>query len=106
MGEFFIEPINGTTTTSKDNQSTIAYSHNALLSETTKHIGMKWYENKMGYNNTSKHDRLLSNGHYLLSQFGQICNLKLFTTMLELTGGGLGPLWCAYHKTHWAWARP
>jgi hypothetical protein len=43
MGEIFNEPITGTTTIWEDNQSAIAYSHNALVSEKTKHIGMKWH---------------------------------------------------------------
>jgi hypothetical protein len=41
MEEIFSESINGTTTINKDNQKGIAYSQNALLSEKTKHIGMK-----------------------------------------------------------------
>jgi hypothetical protein len=43
MGEIFDEPISGTTTTWEDNQSTIAYSHSALVSEKTKHIELKWH---------------------------------------------------------------
>jgi KUP system potassium uptake protein len=42
MGEIFNAPITKTTTIWEDNQSAIAYSHNALVSEKTKHIGMKW----------------------------------------------------------------
>jgi hypothetical protein len=40
--EIFDEPINGTTTIWEDNQSTIVYSQNALGSEKTKHIDLKW----------------------------------------------------------------
>jgi hypothetical protein len=43
MGEIFNAPITETTTIWEDNQSTIAYSHNALVSEKTKHIGLKWH---------------------------------------------------------------
>jgi hypothetical protein len=43
MGEIFNAPITGTTTIWADNQSAIAYSQNALASEKTKHIGMKWH---------------------------------------------------------------
>jgi KUP system potassium uptake protein len=43
MWEIFNGPITETTTISKDNQSTIAYSQNALVREKTKHIGMKWH---------------------------------------------------------------
>jgi hypothetical protein len=43
MGEIFIAPINETTTIWEDNQSAIAYSQNALVSEKTKHIGLKWH---------------------------------------------------------------
>jgi hypothetical protein len=43
MGEILNAPITGTTTTWEDNQSAIAYYHNALVSETTKRIGMKWH---------------------------------------------------------------
>jgi hypothetical protein len=43
MGEIFNEHITVTTTIWEDNQSAIAYSHNALVSEKTKHIGPKWY---------------------------------------------------------------
>jgi hypothetical protein len=42
-GEIFNAPITETTTIWEDNQSAIAYSHNALVSEKTKHIGMKWH---------------------------------------------------------------
>jgi hypothetical protein len=41
MGELFNAPITETTTIWEDNQSAIAYSQNALVSEKTKHIGMK-----------------------------------------------------------------
>jgi hypothetical protein len=43
MGEIFDEPIDETTTIWEDNQSAIAYSHNALVSEKTKHIDLKWH---------------------------------------------------------------
>jgi hypothetical protein len=43
MREIFNAPITETTTIWEDNQSAIAYSHNALVSEKTKHIGLKWH---------------------------------------------------------------
>jgi KUP system potassium uptake protein len=43
MGEIFNAPITETTTIWEDNQSAIAYSQNALVSEKTKHIGPKWH---------------------------------------------------------------
>jgi hypothetical protein len=43
MGEIFNDTITGATTIWKDNQSAIAYSQNALVSEKTKHIGLKWH---------------------------------------------------------------
>jgi hypothetical protein len=43
MGEIFNAPITETTTIWEDNQSAIAYSHNALVSEKTIHIGLKWH---------------------------------------------------------------
>jgi hypothetical protein len=43
MGEIFNAPITKTTNICEDNQSAIAYSQNALVSEKTKHIGMKWH---------------------------------------------------------------
>jgi hypothetical protein len=43
IGEIFDEPINGTTTIWEDNQSAIAYSQNALVSEKNKHIDLKWH---------------------------------------------------------------
>jgi hypothetical protein len=43
MGEIFNAPITETTTIWENNQSAIAYSQNALVSEKTKHIGMKWH---------------------------------------------------------------
>jgi hypothetical protein len=43
MGEIVNAPITGTTTIWEDNQSAIAYSHDALVSEKTKHNGMKWH---------------------------------------------------------------
>jgi hypothetical protein len=43
MGEFFNEFFTETTTIKEDNQSAIAYSMNALVSEKTKHIGLKWH---------------------------------------------------------------
>ena len=43
LGEIFDSPITETTTIWEDNQSAIAYSQNALVSEKTKHIGLKWH---------------------------------------------------------------
>jgi KUP system potassium uptake protein len=43
MGEIFDEPIDGTTTILEDNHSAIAYSHNAHVSDETKHIDLKWH---------------------------------------------------------------
>jgi hypothetical protein len=43
MGEIFNAPITETTTIWEDNQSAIAYSRNALVSEKTKYIGLKWH---------------------------------------------------------------
>jgi hypothetical protein len=44
MGEIFDATITETTTILKDNnQSAISGSHNALVSEKTKHIGLKWH---------------------------------------------------------------
>jgi hypothetical protein len=42
MEEIFNSLITETTTIWEDNQSAIAYSRNALVSEKTKHIGLKW----------------------------------------------------------------
>jgi KUP system potassium uptake protein len=39
MGETF----DGTTTIWEDNESAFAYSMNAMVSETTKHIDLKWH---------------------------------------------------------------
>jgi hypothetical protein len=41
MGEIVDESVDGTTTIWEDNQSAIAYSHNTLVSEKTKHINLK-----------------------------------------------------------------
>jgi hypothetical protein len=46
MGEIFNAPITETTTIWEDNQSAIEYSHNALVSEKTKHIGLRWHSLK------------------------------------------------------------
>jgi hypothetical protein len=43
MEEIFNSPITETTTIWEDNQSAIAYSQNALVSEKTKRIGLKWH---------------------------------------------------------------
>jgi hypothetical protein len=43
MGGVFNAPITETTTIWEDNQSAMAYSHNALVNEKTKHIGLKWH---------------------------------------------------------------
>jgi hypothetical protein len=43
MGENFNAPITDTTTIREDNQSAIAYFKNAMVSEKTKHIGLKWH---------------------------------------------------------------
>jgi KUP system potassium uptake protein len=43
MGEIFNAPITETTTIREDNQRAIAYPQNALVSEKTKHIGLKWH---------------------------------------------------------------
>jgi hypothetical protein len=36
-------PLTETTTIWEDNQSSIIYSQNALVSEKTRHIGLKWH---------------------------------------------------------------
>jgi KUP system potassium uptake protein len=46
MGEIFNAPITEATTIWEDNQSAIADSQNALVSEKTNHIGMKWHFRK------------------------------------------------------------
>jgi hypothetical protein len=43
LSEIFSRPISGTTTIWEDNQRCIAYSHNALVSEKTKHIDLKYH---------------------------------------------------------------
>jgi hypothetical protein len=43
LWEIFDEPIHGTTTIWEDNQSAIAYSQNAMVSEKIKHIDLKWH---------------------------------------------------------------
>jgi hypothetical protein len=43
MGEICNAPITKTTSIWEDNQSAIAYSLNALVSEKTKHNGLKWH---------------------------------------------------------------
>jgi hypothetical protein len=43
MEEIFNSPITETTTIWEDNQSAITYSQNALVSEKTKRIGLKWH---------------------------------------------------------------
>jgi hypothetical protein len=43
VGDIFNAPITQTITIWEDNQSTIAYSQNALVSDNTKHIGLKWH---------------------------------------------------------------
>jgi hypothetical protein len=46
MGEIFNAPITDTATIWENNQSAIAYSQNALVSEKTKHNGLKWHSLK------------------------------------------------------------
>jgi hypothetical protein len=43
MGENFNAPLTETTTIWEDNRSAIAYSQNALVSEKTQHIRLKWH---------------------------------------------------------------
>jgi hypothetical protein len=43
MGEIFNAPVTETTTIWEDSQSAIAHSQNAMVSEQTKHIGLKWH---------------------------------------------------------------
>jgi hypothetical protein len=43
VSEIFSRPVSGTTTIWEDNQSCIAYSQNALVSEKTKHIDLKYH---------------------------------------------------------------
>jgi hypothetical protein len=43
MGEIINKPANATTTLWEDNLSAIAYSQNAVVSEKTKHIDVKWH---------------------------------------------------------------
>jgi hypothetical protein len=43
LSEIFSRPVSGTTTIWEDNHNCIAYSLNALVSEKTKHIDMKYH---------------------------------------------------------------
>jgi hypothetical protein len=43
MGDIFSRPFNGTATIREDNYSATAYSYNALVSEKTKLIDLKYY---------------------------------------------------------------
>jgi hypothetical protein len=43
LGEIQGVPVSDTTTICEDNQSTIAYSQNALAGDKTKHISLKYY---------------------------------------------------------------
>jgi kynurenine formamidase len=43
VSDIFCRPVTGTTTIWEDNQSCIAYSQKALVSEKTKHIDMKYH---------------------------------------------------------------
>jgi hypothetical protein len=43
IGEILNEPVTETTTIWEDSPSTIAYSQNAMVSETTKHIDMTFH---------------------------------------------------------------
>jgi hypothetical protein len=43
MGEIFNEHAIGTTTIWEDNKSAIAYSLDAIVSDKTKHIDVKWH---------------------------------------------------------------
>jgi kynurenine formamidase len=43
LSEILSQLVNGTTTIREDNQSCIAYSQNALVSEKTKHIDLKYH---------------------------------------------------------------
>jgi hypothetical protein len=43
LSEILCRPVSETTTISEENQSRIAYSQNALVSEKTKHIDMKYH---------------------------------------------------------------
>jgi hypothetical protein len=42
LSEIFSRPVSGTTIMWEDNQKCIAYSHNAPVSEKTKHIELKY----------------------------------------------------------------
>jgi hypothetical protein len=43
LSEIVSRPVSGTTTIWEDNQRCIAYSQNALVSEKTKHIDLKYH---------------------------------------------------------------
>jgi hypothetical protein len=43
LSEIFSRRVSGTTTIWEDNHSCIAYSQNALVSEKTKHIDLKYH---------------------------------------------------------------
>jgi hypothetical protein len=43
MWEIFNAPITETTAMREDSKGAIAYSQSALVSEKTKHIGLKWH---------------------------------------------------------------
>jgi hypothetical protein len=43
LSKIFRRRVSGTTTIWEDNQSCIAYSHNALVSEKTKHVDLLYH---------------------------------------------------------------
>jgi kynurenine formamidase len=43
LSEIFSQPVSGTTTVWEDNRSCITYFKNALVSEKTKHIDLKYH---------------------------------------------------------------
>jgi hypothetical protein len=92
MGEIFNAPITETTTIWEDNQSAIAYSQNALGSEKTKHIGLKWHFIKEHVEQGTIKLRYLHTDQMVVDMFTKPLPGPTLTRHRSAILGGQGPM--------------
>jgi hypothetical protein len=92
MGEIFNAPITETSTIWEDNQSAIAYSQSALVSEKTKHIGLNWHFLKDHAEQKNIRLRYLPTHQMVADMFTKPLPLPALTRHRSATLGGAGPM--------------
>jgi hypothetical protein len=92
MGEIFNAPVTETTTIWEDNQSAITYSRNTLISEKTKHIGLKWHYLKDHVEHGTIKLRYLPTDQTVVDMFTKPLQRHALTRYRSAIMGGADPM--------------